>query len=152
MEALGRLVNVIPIASGNAFKMRGGSGVMVVVTGSTAVITVTQSSSFAGTYTNLACIKNVYWTTATNGTAAWNKLAYVSGVAPFSSGPIATYTHGTTTGLTTATCSVFHIFTSEMSDPNDYITCTATGSGLCSVVPYDLVHARGPANLEILGA
>lgn len=144
MEALGRLLNLIPIATGAPFKVRGASGVLVWVTGATAVITMTASSSFGGSYTNLACIKNVYWTTATNGTAAWSKLI----ISP----NVATYTHGTTTGLTTATCSVFHILTSELSDPNDYITCTATGSGLVSVIPYDLVSARGPANLEILGA
>jgi putative exporter of polyketide antibiotics len=152
MEALGRLLNLIPIATGAPFKVRGASGVLVWVTGATAVITMTASSSFGGSYTNLACIKNVYWTTATNGTAAWSKLNYASGVAPFTSGPLATYTHGTTTGLTTATLSVFHVFTSEFSDPTDYLQATATGSGACGVIPYDLVSARGPANLEILGS
>lgn len=152
MEALGRLCNVIPIAASAPFKFRGASTVMVVATGATAVVTLQQSNAFGGTYSNLAAIKNVYWTTQTNGTAAWSKLTYVNGVAPFGSGPLATYTHGTTTGLTTATCSVFHIFTSELSDPNNYLQVVMGGSGLCSVYLGDLVVQRGPANLEVLGS
>jgi hypothetical protein len=154
METLGRLCNVIPIASGVAFKMRGASVAMFVLTGSTAVATLQQQPGFGGTPVTLPMIKDVYWSTQTNGTAAWNKLTYNANAlaAPFASGPIATYTHGTTTGLTTATCSVFHIFTSELSDPENYVLCTATGSGLLSVYLGDLVHQRGPANLEILSA
>jgi hypothetical protein len=154
MEALGRLCNVIPIASGVAFKMRGASVAMFVLTGAAAVATLQEQPGFTGTPVSLAMIKNIYWTTVTNGTAAWSKLTYSANnlVAPFASGPIATYTHGTTTGLTTATCSVFHIFTSELSDPENYLLCTATGSGLLSVYVGDLVHQRGPANLEILSA
>jgi hypothetical protein len=144
MEALGRVCNVIPIASGKPFKMRGASGVMVVVTGSTAVITLNERSSFGGGDTALAVIKDVYWSTATDGTAGWNKLI----ISP----SVSTYTHGTTTGLTTALMTVFHVFTSMLTDPFNYLNAVATGSGLCSVYPYDLVHQRGPANLEILGS
>lgn len=152
MELLGRTNNIIPVASGQPFKMRDCSSAMVVVTGATAVITVTQAAGFAGTPATFPVIKNVYWATASNGTAAWNKLTFVNGVAPFTTGPLATYTHGTTAGLTTAVMSAFHIFTSELSDPNNYVICTATGSGLCYVVTGDLVHQRGPANLAILAS
>lgn len=152
MEALGRVCNVIPIASGKPFKLRGASGVMVVVTGATAVITVNTRATFGGGDTVAAVIKNVYWSTASDGTAAWSKLTFVNGVAPFTTGALSTYTHGTTAGLTTALISVFHIYTSEIPDPAAYINAVATGSGLCSVYLYDLVHQRGPANLEILGA
>jgi hypothetical protein len=159
MEILGRDVNIIPIASGEPFKMRGASTAMIVVTGATAVITMQQQTGFGGSPSAFYCIKNVYWSTATNGTAAWNKLTYNLAVAPYltggassAPGALSTYTHGTTTGLTTATCSVFHVFTSELSDPTNYVVATATGSGLCAVVLGDLVSERAPANLEILAS
>jgi hypothetical protein len=143
MESLGRLCNVIPLASGSPFKMRGASVAMFVLTGSTGVATLQEQPGFGGSPITLAAIKDVYWATSGAGTAAWNKLVLAS---------VATYTHGTTTGLTTATASVFHIYTSQMSDPENYLLCTATGSGVLAVYTGDLVVQRGPANLEILSA
>jgi hypothetical protein len=145
MEALGRLCNVIPIAAGKPFKMRGASVAMVVVTGAAAQPTLNQRSTFGGSDTALAAIRTVYWTTATDGTVAWSKLI----ISP----AVSTYTHGTTAGLTTATCSVFHVFTSELTDPSQYLNVVSTaGPALVSVYLGDLTVQRGPANLEVLGA
>lgn len=156
MEALGRLCNVVNInvTSNAIFKMRGASCAMVVLYGSSAVVTLAQDSTYGGSFsTALACIKNVYWrATPGDGTVVWNKLTYVSGTAPYTSGPLSTYTHGSTTGLSTAYLSVFHIFTSEMSDPYDYVKATITGSGNATIIPVDLVHQRAPANLEIISS
>lgn len=153
-ETLGRLFNIIPNVTTNVvLKIRGASTVAVCVTGATAVVTLAQDSSFGGSFSTAASvIKNVYWSTSAAGTAVWNKLTYVNGTAPFGSGPLSTYTHGTTTGLTTAVMSVFHIFTSELADPFNYIKVTMTGSGIAQVLPTDLVVQRGPANLEILAS
>jgi hypothetical protein len=147
MESLGRLTNAIPIAAGKPFKLRGASGCMVVVTGAAAQPTLNERSSFAGGDTALAVITTVYWSTATDGTAGWNKLKPITGA------PVSTYIHGTTAGLTTANTSVFHVFTSQLSDPFNYLNVAATGgSPLITVYLYDLVHQRAPANLEVLGA
>lgn len=144
MEALGRVCDVIPIAAGKPFKVRGASAVLFVVTGAAAQPTINERSSFAGADTALAVIKTVYWSTATDGTAAWSKLIVAN---------LSTYTHGTTTGLTTATMSAFHIFTSMLSDPFNYLNCVSTaGPALVTAILYDLVHQRGPANLEIKGS
>lgn len=145
MEALGRVCDIIPIAAGKPFKLRGASAVMFCVTGAAAQPTINERSSFGGSDTALAVIKDVYWSTATDGTAAWSKLI----ISP----TVSTYTHGTTTGLTTATMSVFHVFTSMLSDPFNYLNCVSTaGPALITAVLYDLVHQRGPANLEIKGS
>lgn len=166
MEALGRLLNLIPVASGNPFKLRSASGVMIAAWNATATttttLTLTEDSSFGGSFaTGAFAIKNVYWTTALNGTAAWNKAAYNPGTAPWTgasangvNGPANAITFNNTgQNFPTAVLVVVHVFTSELSDPNSYIKATMTGSGgVCSVFPYDLVHQRGPANLEILGA
>lgn len=147
MEILGRNANVIPIAAGNAFKMRGASSAMFVCTGSDT-FTINQSSSFGGSYTPVAVIKNVYGAAATNGTAAWTKLTYVNGANPLSAVTIG----GGSPTITGATCLVFHAFTSQLADPNNYLKVTVAASGLVAVFLSDLVSQRAPANLEILGA
>lgn len=145
MEALGRLCNVIPIAAGKPFKMRGASGCLFVVTGAAAQPTINERSSFGGADVALAVIKDVYWAVNTDGTSAWNKLV----ISP----AVSTITLGSTTGLTTAGMAAFHVFTSELSDPYNYLNCVNTaGSALITAILYDLVAQRGPANLEIIGA
>jgi len=166
MEALGRLCNVFPVASGNPFRLRDSSGALIVcwdTTGSqTATATLTQDSSFGGGFSNGAyVVKNIYTNTKYDGTGAWTKQTYNPGTAPWT-GAAANNVNGPTGIITfnnagqnfaTALMIAFHVFTSELSDPNSYIKCTMTGAAaLCSVFTYDLVHQRAPANLAILGA
>lgn len=155
MEGLGRLFNayLIPTTTAKIFKLRSASAATVLVSGATAVCTLAQDASFGGSFsTAAAVIKNIYWSTASDGSAGWSKLTYVNGTAPFGSGPLSTFTLGTTTGLTTATYAAFTMFTSEFSDPNNYIKVTLTGSGIGAIILHDLVHQRGPANLEVVGS
>lgn len=162
MEGLGRLFNFIPVPGAGAntgFKFRGASGVQVfawvTATGATSTVAVTQSNAFAGTYVAAPVIKNIYWTTAINGTAAWNKLTYINGTAPFTNGPLSGFTFANAAQtLPTALLVAFSIFTSELSDPNDYIQVANTGGtgSAISAVPFDLVTQRAPANLEILSS
>ena len=142
-EALGRVLNIIPIAAGKPFRLRNASCAMVCVTGATAAPTLNERQTFGGADTALPVIKTVYWATATDGTVAWNKLILAAAVS--------TFTNGTTTGLTTAVMTVFHVFTSQLSDPFAYLN-VVMGAGLATVVLTDLTVQRGPANLEILGA
>ncbi len=163
MEVLGRNANIIPLAKSQSFKMRGASSAMITCSipsvGSGDTFTVNEASSFAGGLTAITVIKNIYWATAANGTVAWQKITYsqtnLTGIFLTAGGPLSAITLGTagTTGLTTALVAVFHVFTSELSDPNNYIQCTVTGSnGLVNVVLSDLVVQRAPANLEILAS
>lgn len=162
MEGLGRLFNAIPVVgagSNTGFKFRGASSVAVfawvTATGSTSTVAVTQSNAFAGSYVAANVIKNIYWTTAINGSAAWSKLTYVNGTAPFGSGPLNTFTFSNTANtLATALLVCFQIFTSELSDPEDYLMVTNSGgtNATLFVLPYDLVHQRAPANLEIMSS
>jgi hypothetical protein len=166
MEALGRLFNVIPVAAGAPFKCRGASSYTFVAyngTGSTTTtVTLQAASSFGGSYSNLYAIKNIYTTTALNGTAAWTKqTAYPYTSAPWatggsggSAGPIASFTFNNSgQNFPTAVCCAFTVFTSEFSDPTDYLECNITGSGgLVIAIPCDLTVQRNPANLEIQGA
>ena len=143
-EGLGRGFNIIPIAAGKPFRLRNASAVTLVTTGATSAPVLNERQTFGGGDTALAVIKTVYWATATDGTAAWNKLILSSAVS--------TYTHGTTTGLTTAVMSAFTVFTSMLSDPFAYINFAGGGSGLNYAILHDLSVQRGPAALELLGA
>ncbi len=151
MDGLGRLFNLVPITTaGPAIKLSGTTGVTFVTTGAAAVPTLTIATSFAGTYRafnfftpNWVPIIRVYWSTATDGTAAWNKVTITAA---------STFTHGTTTGLTTAVASVFTVFGAQLPDPYNYIKCTVTGSGLGMAIVHDLTVQRAPANLALLSA
>ena len=135
MEALGREVNVIPIGAGKGFSMKNASAVLFVCTGNDT-FTLTKASSFAGSYTNLAVITRYYTNTATNGTAAWVAATQAAAAT-------VTQSSGTT---------VFHVLTSQLSDPADYLKVTVGASGLVAVFLYDMTVQRAPANLLTVGA
>jgi hypothetical protein len=146
MEGLGRVFNVVPVCTaGGAINISGCSAVTFVVTGATAVATLTIATSFGGSYisTNFNPITRVYWSTSTTGTVAWSKATITASN---------TFTLGTTTGLTTATAAVFTVFGSQMLAGYDYIKCTVTGSGIGAAILHDLTVQRAPANLPILSA
>lgn len=136
MYGLGRVFNVIPIAAGAAFKLRGASAVTFVCTGNDT-FTVTASGSFGGSYTSPGNIITRKQTcTATNGTAAWvESTQAASNAVTIASGAV-----------------VFSVLTSQLADPNDYVKVSVGASGLVTAILHDLVVARKPSNLEILGA
>ena len=145
MKGLGRVLNVIPIAAGQGMKFRGASAITFVCTGNDT-FTLTIASSFGGSYSappttalGGGMIHDYDTCTATNGTAAWvgTSLAYGSYVnaVTIASGTVA-----------------FSVYTSQFTDPNSYIKCSAGASGLVTAIHHDLVVQRAPANLEILGA
>lgn len=142
MEGLGRLLNVVPIAAGRGLKLRDCSAITFVCTGQDT-FTLTEASSFGGSYSNLATISRLYWSTATNGTAAWQK---------FTQTAAATVIPGTTTGITTANTVAFEVLTSQLADPFNYVKVTPSASGLVTAILHDLTVQRGPANLAIVSA
>lgn len=134
-EALGRLVNVIPIAAGKALSLRNASGVLFVCTGNDT-FTLNQSSLFASGFAAFAAITRVYTSTATDGTAAWAETTQAAANNVVQ-----------TTGMT-----AFHVFTSQLADPNDYLKVTVGSGGLVTAIVYDLTYQSKPANLILLGA
>lgn len=136
MYGLGRAINVIPIAAGKAFKLRGASAVTFVCTGNDT-FTLTASSTFGGSYTSPGNIITRKQTcTATDGTAAWVEATQTaSNAVTISSGTV-----------------VFSVLTSQIADPNAYLKVSVGASGLVTAILHDLTVQRKPANLEILGA
>jgi hypothetical protein len=136
MYGLGRVLNVIPIAAGQAFKFRGASVVTFVCTGNDT-FTLTASSSFGGSYSSPGnVITRKQTCTATNGTAAWVEATQAASNA-------VTIASGTV---------VFGVLTSQIADPNDYIKVSVGGSGLVTAILHDLTVQRKTSNLEVLGS
>jgi hypothetical protein len=151
MEVLGRNANPIPIAAGVGFKFRGASSAMIICYGNDTY-TINEATSFGGSYSPITVIKNIYWATNSSGTAAWQKFTWVNTTTPLSAITLASGGAGTPASIVNATVGVFHVFTSELSDPNNYLKVTVGSSGLVQVVLSDLTPQRAPANLEILSA
>lgn len=144
IEALGRILDVVPIASGVAISMRDCSAITFVCTGQDT-FTLTVSPTFGGSYVSPGTIINhVYWSTATNGTAAWQKFALAA---------TADHVHpGTDTGLTTANTTVIELLSQQVVDPNVYVKLTASAAGLVTAILHDLEYQRKPANLPVRSA
>lgn len=136
MYGLGRVINVIPIAAGKAFKFRGASAVTFVCTGADT-FTLTASSTYGGSYASPGNIITRKATcTATDGTAAWVEATQAaSNAVTIASGTVA-----------------FGVLTSQIADPNAYLKVSAGASGTVVAILHDLTVQRKPGNLEILGA
>lgn len=137
MEGLGRLVDVIPIAAGQAFKFRNASAVLFVCTAADT-FTLTTSPTFGGSYATPGNLINHYYQRAdTNGTHAWTRQTQALSNAVVQG-----------SAYTTA----FEVLTSWIADPNAYLKVSVGGSGLVTAILHDLTVQRKPVNLEILGA
>lgn len=136
MEGLGRSFNIIPIAAGAGFSLKGATGVTFICTGADT-FTLTVANTFSGSYGSPGnIITRIYTNTATNGTAAWVKASQAaSNAVTIGSGAVA-----------------FTVFGIQLADPKAYVKVSASGSGLVAAVLHDLTAQRGPANLAILGA
>lgn len=150
-DGLGRVFNIVPISTGGpAIALAAGQAISFVTTGATAVLTLTIATSFGGTYRAgsfftpaWAPITRVYWNLQTDGTGVWAKASITAA---------ATFTHGTTTGLTTAVASVWTLFGTQVPDTYTYVKGTVTGSGIGAAIVHDLGVQRTPANLAKLSA
>ncbi|MET0426669.1 MAG: hypothetical protein ABW046_22570 [Actinoplanes sp.] len=141
MEALGRLINVVPIAAGRGISLKGASAITFVTTASDT-FTLTTATTFAGSYTagiaTLVGVTNVYTSSATNGSAVWAKNnALISTNTIVSGGAI-------------TTC--FTINAASLPDGASYVKLSVGGSGLVTAILHDLYYQRTPANLAIPSA
>ena len=136
MEALGRLLNVAPIAAGVAISLKDVSAVTFVCTGNDT-FTLTVADTFAGSYATPGnIITRKFTNTATNGTAVWVEATQAASNA-------VTIASGTV---------VFHVPCPALPDTKTYIKCTASASGLVTAVVHDLIVQRKPGNLPKLSA
>lgn len=136
MEALGRLVNVVPIAAGRGISLVSGTAVTFVCTGNDT-FTLTVADTFAGSYATPGnIITRTYTNTATNGSAAWVTVNQAASNAT-------TIASGTT---------VFHVSANSLPDTKRYVKVTQSSAGLVTAIVHDLAVQRTPPNLSILSA
>ena len=142
MDGLGRVVNVVPIASGRGLALRDCSAITFVCTGSDT-FSLTTATTFAGTYRAgsfftpaWAPISRLYLAAATNGSAAWTVSAIPA---------------ADNTGAQTNTVA-FTVHESQLPDTYKYLKCTAGASGLVTAILHDLKVQRRPSNLAIVSA
>lgn len=149
MQGLGRVYDVIVVASGQYFSMKNASAVSLVCkassTTTTSVALVAATTFAAGTTANWTTANgfgqtSYYWQNTSNqGTAAWTKQT-----ATWSSNSV-------TIGATSGYVSVIDIYTSQFADTYCYLAATGTNCTITAVL-HDLTVQRNPANLAILGA
>jgi hypothetical protein len=135
-EALGRTVNVVPIAASRGLSLQGAGGLTFVCTGNDT-FTITVASSFGGSYaTPGSIITKKYTNTATNGTAAWVEATQsASNAVTISSGTVA-----------------FYVGEDQLPDGKTYVKVTPSSAGLVTAIYSDLDAQRTPANLAIPSA
>lgn len=136
MEALGRLINVAPIAKGAAISLKGASAVTFVCTGADT-FTVTSSATAAGTYASPGTIIDHYYANAqTNGSAAWTRETQDAANAV----EIA------------AGAAAFTVEAASLPDGDAYVKCAGASTGLVTAIVHDLTAQRAPELLPALGA
>ncbi len=137
MEALGRMVNVVPIAAGVAINMRDCSGITFVCTGADT-FTLTSSATFGGSYATPGnIVTHYYQAAATNGTAAWTRQTQTASNAVVQG---------------SAYTTVIELLDAQLPDPGVYVKLTASAGGLVTAILHDLEYQRKPANLAIVSA
>lgn len=136
MEALGRLINVVPIAAGQALSMKNCSGITFICTGNDT-FTLTCADVFAGSYATPGNIITRKQTNAqTNGTAAWVEATQAaSNAVVIASGTVAFYVDG-----------------NSLPDTKAYVKVAASAAGLVTAILHDLRSQRKPSNQPIVGA
>lgn len=147
MDGLGRVFNVVPLASGKPLSLKNCSAVTYIVDvsgactltvlGGTSVSSIATAWDAANGFGNAA-----YWyqSTADDGTAGWTKQT-----ASWSSNVLTCA--GTNHYLTAVT-----FYVSQLADTFCYIKATASAANSTVAIFHDLTVQRTPANLAILGA
>lgn len=138
MEALGRLLNVLPVGDDVYVNMRDARAVTFVCTNTAGdTYTLTEAKDAAGTGAQVLATMTRFHVSATVG-AVWSLVtqAAASTIVPTASQDVA----------------VVHVEATELSDTFDYLKLASTGAGTVMVITHDLATQRAPENLPAIGA
>ncbi len=133
MEALGRLINVLPLADDVYVPMKDCGGITFIgYNASGDTWTLTEAKDASGTGAQVLATIERFHTQATSG-AAWVKGTQAAGSAV------------TTTSSQDAIC--IEVEAPELSDTYKYVKLTSTSTGTVVAIQRDLHVMRAPANL-----
>jgi hypothetical protein len=141
---LGRVFDSCMVASGNGLSVRECAAVSINVNSpnSDAVITLTVSKTFGGSYAANSATPFAYYysQTASNGTGQWIRNTQAASNVVTVAGSIVVVS--------------IPLFMTQMPDGYEYIKVTTTvdASAITQVLFHDLSFQKAPANLLVLGA
>jgi hypothetical protein len=140
MQALGKELNVIPVASGKHVSLKNAEGVTFVCYEDGGAQAISLKESIAGADEQDLDVLNDYY--AGNG---------VGGVwtheTEDANGPL-DGDHAMVKKDTTAfDCAVIHVTADSLSDGFDSVECTIDGAGICVAIVHGLKVQRAPQNL-----
>jgi hypothetical protein len=135
MEALGRLINVLPVADDVYIDLERAAGVTFVgVNTGGDTWTLTEQKADGSGDQVLATIE-AYYVSATVG-AAWQRLTQAAGSA--------------VTTTASQDVVVIHVDGAELSQDYTQVKLTSTGAGTVFAITHDLLQQRTPANLPAM--
>ena len=137
MKGLGRLFNVVAVASGLSISLKNASGVTFIGKQDTAATVYTFTQTIAGASSVTLLLDPDYYAGGGIG-GVWTHVA-ATGTK------IATLTKGAGAG---ENCICFYVGANELTDGYDSVKCTAGGGTLVAIV-HDLLIQRDPANLPV---
>jgi hypothetical protein len=141
MEALGRLFNVVPVATGKHISLKNASGVTFVCYEDGGAQAITIKESVAGSSEQaLATVTKLYASDGVGG--VWTR--ETTDANGDISGGDGTLVKKDTTAFD---CAAIYIGADELSDGFDSVEVTIDGAGLCIAIVHDLEVQRTPANL-----
>ncbi len=136
MEALGRLINVLPVADDVYIDVRNCGGITFVCTNTAGdTWTLTEATAQAGTGAQVLSTIDKYYTSATVG-AAWVERTQAVGSA------------FTTTSAQDV--AILELDAIELSDGYGWVKLTSTSTGTVVAIQRDLHVQRKPANLPAM--
>lgn len=140
IEALGRLFNVVPLATGKHVSLANASGVTFVCYEDGGAQEITIKESIAGQSEQaLAAVDVLY---AGNGVGGvWTR------ETTDADGALSGITAITKKDTTAFDCAVFYIAAEKLSEGFDSVEVTIDGAGMCFAIVHDLNVQRAPANL-----
>lgn len=142
MEALGRLLNVIPLADNTYINVKGGQGVTFICYLAAAAgdtYTLTEATTAAGGSAQVLATMTRYHTSTGDGTDAWTLRTQTA------ASTVVTAAAATQNGM------VVEVDGAELSDGFKYIKLASTGAGTVAALLHDLTAQRAPAKLAALG-
>jgi len=140
MDGLGRLFNVVPLATGKHISLANASGVTFICYEDGGAQEITIKESIGGQSEQaLAAVDVLY---AGNGVGGvWTR------ETTDADGALAGITAITKKDTTAFDAAVFYIAAERLSAGFDSVEVTIDGSGICTAIVHDLAVRRAPANL-----
>jgi len=139
-RALGRIINVIPVATGKHVSLVGASGVTFICYEDGGAQSIVFKESVAGASEQALSVVDDLWASSGVGGVWTHETSDASAALANNS----TVTKKDTTAFD---CAAIYIGADQLSDGFDSVECTIDGAGLCIAIVHDLTVQRAPENL-----